>query len=193
METRLNAAPPDPDDIRLTTSGRLKGGVELSLDEVNKLAALWNGQSPLGADRLAAFRSHAIAHASSGEFIASIKLKGRANERGMVWVIPVFRLAEFTLSSVQTTDESGQVVAVSNETVRLPMPVAARVLGLLSQGGDPSDSAADTADGAASYKFDGYKIDVSQKIALTPITARHRSHSREHPPAMSPSSQLVSA
>jgi hypothetical protein len=173
METRLKAEPVDPDDIRLKTSGRLKGGVELGLGEVNKLASLWNGQSPLDADHLSAFNAHAIMHGSSGEFISSIKLKGRANERGMVWVIPVFRLAEFTLSAVQKTDDSGQVVAVTNETVRLPIPVSARVLGLLSQSGDAADTGSGD-DSTATYKFDGYKVDVSQKIALTPITARHR-------------------
>lgn len=169
METRINAAPSDPGEIRLTTSGRLKGGIELSFDEVNKLAGLFGGQTPLDADRLAALRAHTLAHAESGEFIAAIKLKGRANERGMVWVVPVFRLAEFTLSAVQKTDNSGQVVAVTNETVRYPIPVAARVLGLRSQAGEGG------GDGATEqpYKFDGYTVDVSQKVALTPIADRH--------------------
>ena len=172
IETRLNAAPSDPDEIRLTASGRLKGGIELSFEEVNKLAELFGAQ-PLDADRLAALRAHAVAHAESGEFIAAIKLKGRANERGMVWVVPVFRLAEFTLSAVQKIDESGQILSVADETVRYPVPVAARVLGLRSQAGDASGE--DAVDQL--YKFDGYAIDVSQKIALTPITDRRRQKS----------------
>jgi hypothetical protein len=178
METRINAAPSDPDEIRLTTSGRLKGGIELSFDEVNKLAGLFGGQTPLDADRLAALRSHSTAHAESGEFVANIKLKGRANERGLVWVVPVFRLAEFTLSAVQKVGDSGQVTSVANETVRYPIPVAARVLGLRSQSGDGSgESATDQP-----YKFDGYTIDLSQKIALTPIANRHhRPHAASAP------------
>lgn len=180
METRLNAAPSDPDEIRLSTTGRLKGGIELSFDEVNKLAGLFGGQRPLDADRLAALRSHTTAHAESGELVASIKLKGRAKERGLVWVVPVFRLAEFTLSAVQKIGESGQVASVANETVRYPIPVAARVLGLRSQSGDG------TGDGATDqpYKFDGYTIDVSQKVALTPIAnRRHRPHAPASPGA----------
>ena len=117
IETRLNAAPSDPDEIRVTTSGRLKGGIEVSFEEVNKLAELF-GVQPLDGDRLAALLAHAVAYAESGEFIAAINLKGRANERGMVWVVPVFRLGEFTLSAVQKIDESGQVLSVADETVR---------------------------------------------------------------------------
>jgi hypothetical protein len=120
IETRLNAAPSDPDEIRVTTSGRLKGGIEVSFEEVNKLAELF-GVQPLDGDRLAALRAHAVAYAESGEFIAAINLKGRANERGMVWVVPVFRLGEFTLSAVQKIDESGQVLSVADETVRYPV------------------------------------------------------------------------
>jgi len=181
METRLNAAPSDPDSIRLTTSGRLKAGIELSFDEVNKLGGLFDGQTPLDADRLAALRSHTTAHAESGEFVANIKLKGRAKERGLVWVVPVFRLAEFTLSAVQKISDSGQVASVANETVRYPIPVAARVLGLRSQSGndDSGDAATDQP-----YKFDGYTIDLSQKVALTPITnRRHRPHAPAAPDA----------
>jgi hypothetical protein len=175
METRLKASPSDPDDIRLTTRGRLKGGIELSLDELNKLAGLFAGQTPLDADRLAGLRAHAVAHAESGELVARIKLKGRASERGMVWVVPVFRLAEFTLSAVRKTDDSGQVVAVADETVRCPVPVAARVLGLRSRSGDGGAPAATDPP----YEFDGYAIDVSEKVALTPLADRRR---RTHAP-----------
>jgi hypothetical protein len=87
-----------------------------------------------------------------------------------VWVVPVFRLAEFTLSAIGKTDESGQVVAVSNETVRFPVPVAARVLGLRST---TSDTAAE-GDPDQPYKFDGFTVDTSQKIALTPIAHARR-------------------
>jgi hypothetical protein len=87
----------------------------------------------------------------------------------------VFRLAELTLSAVQKTDDAGQVISVANETVRYPVSVAVRVLGLRSQSGDASgDDATEQP-----YRFDGYTIDVSQKVALTPIADRHR---RPHPP-----------
>jgi hypothetical protein len=132
METKLKTTPPDPDALTLTVGGRLKGGVELTIGELNKLRALWDGQSPLDAEHLAALQSDAIAHANSAEFVTNLRLKGRAGERGMVWIVPVFRMVQFTLSSVQKTDDAGQVVAVADETIQFPMPVAARVLGLTS-------------------------------------------------------------
>ena len=46
------------------------------------------------------------------------------------------------------TDDSGQVVAVTNETVRYPIPVAARVLGLRSQAGDGSADGATVSQGS---------------------------------------------
>jgi hypothetical protein len=135
METKLHGGTPDEQSIYARTEGKLKGGIELSLSELNKLSALWDNQAPLDGDHLAAFKSHAIARANSGELLSHLSLKGRAGERGMVWVVPVFQLVEFTLSGVQKTDDAGQVVAVADEKVRFPMPVAARVLGMKSDGG----------------------------------------------------------
>ena len=80
-----------------------------------------------------ALRTKAVARNAAGEFVYPLRLKGQASVRGMVWVIPVFKLFEFTLNAVQKTDETGQVVSSSDETVRFPLPVAARVLGLKSE------------------------------------------------------------
>jgi hypothetical protein len=102
---------------------------------VNKLCSLWDGQSPLDADHLAAFKSHSVARAANGEFLTNIKLRGRAAERAMVYVVPVFQLIEFTLGKVEKIDDCGQVIAASDEKVRFPMAVAARVLGLKSSTG----------------------------------------------------------
>jgi hypothetical protein len=51
--------------------------------------------------------------------------------------------------------------------VRLPLPVAVRILGLTSsdaEGGDEAETGAD----ADAYRFDGFAIRISDKIALTP-------------------------
>jgi hypothetical protein len=133
METRILRGPTDDQGLSAKTEGRMKAGIELSMDELNKLMPLWEGQAPLDADKLEALRTKAVARNAAGEFVYPLKLKGQASVRGMVWVIPVFKLFEFTLNAVQKTDETGQVVSSSDETVRFPLPVAARVLGLKSE------------------------------------------------------------
>jgi hypothetical protein len=132
METKLLRAKPDPESVTNRIEGRMKAGIELSVAEVNKLLPLWNA-TPLDAARLEALSTSAFAKANAGELVRNLKLRGRASERGLVWVIPVFKLFELTLGTVQTSDATGQIVAVSEETVRFPLPVSARIIGLKSQ------------------------------------------------------------
>jgi hypothetical protein len=99
--------------------------------------------------------------------VSRIHLKGRAAERGLVWVVPVFKLVEFTLGAVESADETGQVTAVADEKVRLPLPVAVRILGLKSSDEEPGDGGDEPQ-----YFFDGFKIEASDKVALMPGGAR---------------------
>ncbi len=132
METKMLRAGTEADDLSAKTAGRMKAGIELSIAELNKLIPLWDGQSLLDLDRLEALRTEVVAQNAAGEFIYPLKMKGKASERGMVWIIPVFRLFEFTLSSVQKADDTGQIVSTSDEKARFPLPVAARILGMKS-------------------------------------------------------------
>jgi hypothetical protein len=133
METKLLKAAADPESLSVKTTGRMKAGIELSLAELNKLAPLWSGQAALDADKLEALKTADFAKANAAELITSLKLSGRAGERGMVWAIPVFNLIECTLSSVSKTDDSGQVTALADETIRFPLPVSVRLIGLKSR------------------------------------------------------------
>jgi hypothetical protein len=133
METKVLRAAKDRESLVDRTQGRMKAGIELSVAELNKLAALWDGSAPLDEPRLDAFRTPEFARANGKEVVSHFKLKGRAAERGMVWVIPVFQRAEFTLASVERTDDAGQVVTIADEKVRFPLPVAVRAIGLKSK------------------------------------------------------------
>jgi hypothetical protein len=97
------------------------------------LLPLWPAHAELDGDRLEALNSEAVARNRSGEFLHSLKLKGRAGQQGMIWIVPIFKLFDVTLQTIQTTDESGQLLAVAEETVQFPFPVSARVIGLKSQ------------------------------------------------------------
>jgi hypothetical protein len=46
--------------------------------------------------------------------------------------VPVFNLIECTLSSISRTDDAGQVTALTDETIRFPLPVSMRLTGLKS-------------------------------------------------------------
>ena len=133
MDTKILKARTDPESLSARTEGRIKAGIELSISELNKLISLWNGGSPLDADRINALKTEAFASNNAGEFIQNFKLKGKAADRGMVWVVPVFKLFELTLSAVSHVDGTGQVTAMSEEKARFPLPVSARVIGLKSK------------------------------------------------------------
>jgi hypothetical protein len=133
METRVLRAQEDDESVADRTQGRLKAGIELSVAELNKLASLWDAGTALDPERLEAFRTDTFARANASEFVHRVRLKGKAGQRGMVWVGPILQLFEFTLATPQKVEETGQVIAVAAEKVRFPLPVAARVIGLRSE------------------------------------------------------------
>ncbi len=130
METKKLTAEKDPDSLVEKMEGRMKSGIELSLTELNKLCSLWDKQSPLTPEKLNAFKTNYFAKNNANELIYNIKLKGRANTRGMIWVVPIFKLVNFTLGTIKTTNESGQVTEVMDEQVQFPLPTSARILGV---------------------------------------------------------------
>ena len=146
MQTRLSSPPDDKsDEIRIQTSGKMKGGVECSVDELAKLAALWDGEPPLDADHVAAFRSADFVRNAASDAVASIKVDGPSEERAVVWVVPVVQLVDYTLGSVASTDDKGQVTDVKDEHAHFPTPVAIRVLALRSGEGSDAGSEGDGA------------------------------------------------
>jgi hypothetical protein len=166
METRFLAGGDDTDSVAASTQGRMKGGIELSVEELNKLAALWDGGTPLDAGHLDALRSPELAKGAGGEIVQRLKLDGRAAERGLVWVVPVLAPVEFTLGAVQSANDAGQVTAVGEEKVQLPLPTAVRILGLKSGETETEDG----EEGEPTYAFEGFRIDVNERVALTPAT-----------------------
>jgi len=132
METRMLKGPQDKENLTEKTEGRMKGGLECSIRELNKLSTLWDKQTLLPEDKLTALRNARFAGNNISECIYNVKLKGKAGERGMVWVIPVLKLVAITLNKIKTTNESGLVTAVEEEIVQFPLPTAARIIGLKS-------------------------------------------------------------
>lgn len=132
MNTKVLQGRKDEDSVREKTEGKMKGGIELSVAELNKLIPLWNGDPVLEPEKLEAFKTESFARNNAREFVYRLNLKGKASDRGMVWVIPIFKLIEFTLGSALKMNEDGQVIEVSEEKVGFPLPVSARIIGLKS-------------------------------------------------------------
>ena len=132
METKILKEAEDPDSTTQAVRGRMKGGIELSLAELNKLTTLWSGPPVLDRANLEALNAQPFLQSAARELKYNFKLRGRAGKAGMIWVIPTFRLFALTLSSITATDDTGQVTSTSETDVQFPLPVAARLIGLKS-------------------------------------------------------------
>jgi hypothetical protein len=132
METKILQEVDDPESITLGVRGRMKAGIELSVVELNKLIPLWGASPVLEAAKLEALSARPFLDSAARELRYSFKLKGRAGEAGMIWVVPVFKLFGVTVSAVTAADDTGQVNATSEEDLQFPLPVAARLIGLKS-------------------------------------------------------------
>ena len=133
IETKMLKPETDSESMTELTKGRMKAGIELSIVEVSKLCAMWDGEPVPDAEKLEAFKNEAFIKNNATEFIYNPKLRGRKDERGMIWVVPVFKLFDFTLNKIVNNNETGQVTEVTEERLRFPLPVSARVIGLLSE------------------------------------------------------------
>jgi len=132
METKFLLAKKDDESLTDRTEGRLKAGIELSIMELNKMCTLWDHQQPLSSEKLSALKNSSFIENNNCEFISTLKLKGKRNQRGMVWVIPILKLYNLTLSTVKTSNAFGQITEVQDEQVQFPLPTSARILGLKS-------------------------------------------------------------
>jgi hypothetical protein len=79
--------------------------------------------------------------------------------------VPVIKLIDFTLGSVTSADDNGQVTAIADEHASFPLPISLRVLELVS--GDLGD-ASEPADDEPVYHFDGYRVEQRDKVELIP-------------------------
>lgn len=162
METKILQGESDPESLTARFDGKMKAGIELSLGELDKLSPMFDKGVQLDPEIFHVIATSSFAQAGSGEVTYPLKLKGKAGQRGVVWMIPIFRQFEVVLGTTQNADPSGQITAVGEQKVQFPLPVAIRALGLRS---NPD---AETSEDSGDYKFDGFEVVFSEKIALTP-------------------------
>lgn len=170
MTTRTQRQPQD-EGLRVTTRGRMKSGLEVSVHELNRLLPLWPGETELTPDDLAAFTAPGWLAAQGGDAITQVRMEGPRDTRGQVWAVPVLKLRAFTIAEATEVDPYGQVVATRDHPVHFPVVETVRVLGLrsLKDAGESGDAVeAGTSEAPASYRFDGYDVVLNSLVGLDP-------------------------
>jgi hypothetical protein len=110
--------------------GKLKAGMEYSLDELNRLLQLIDSSRPLLTEQeLAALRSDDFAERfnQAGRYRAG--LRGRAGDAGVMWVYPEVKLQGVVLQKASELNENGLVRRVTEHRVTFPLPALVHFIG----------------------------------------------------------------
>ena len=132
MPTKMLKGTHDNESLTEKQEGRMKGGIEISINELNKLCSLWDKQPVLPDEKRDALKNILFITSNASECIYHAKLRGKASQRGMIWVGPVLKLFSCKLNKIKTTNESGLVTEVEEEIIQFPLPVSVRIIGIKS-------------------------------------------------------------
>ncbi len=132
VDSRLALAAQEPDDRTHKLHGRLKSGMELSLEELAKLLPLLFDQPPLEAGLLAALKSSELRPLLDLQATTHLRFSGKRSQVGVIWVYPEVTLAEIRLGDVTEVDPNGQVLSTRERRVPFPLPSSLHFVALKS-------------------------------------------------------------
>lgn len=124
VETRMKLNNPEPGATRKSWKGKIKSGLEVSPEELNKLIPMISSYPLLEDEKLQALKSDDVRRDFNLAGIAQVEMKGRDEEIGMIWAYPEISMTAITLGKTTGTNANGQVTAISEETVYFPRPVS---------------------------------------------------------------------
>ena len=108
---------------------RLRTGLMLGLDVLNRLGTQLTSEPALDADRLTALRGADFRARFAQAALARLTLRGRAADRAALWVYPEVRMERLVLQRIVTVNADGIVTELAEDVARFPMPVLAHFIG----------------------------------------------------------------
>ena len=121
IETRLQVdKDQEADQTRLKIIGKMKSGLEVSPVGLNNILPAIGNYPSLSTEQLKALMTDELEIQMNQESNLRIELKGRKDERGVIWVYPEVTIYEIILSKISATNESGQVISTMDENVFFP-------------------------------------------------------------------------
>lgn len=121
IESKLKAEPQEEENpYRMSVTGKLKSGLEVSPVELNKLIPMISAYPMLTEQQLSAFKTDDLQKRYDQEAKATLELRGTKNETGAVWAFPETAIHKVILSKVSKTDQKGQVTEITDEQVYFP-------------------------------------------------------------------------
>ena len=129
LETVNNLA---SEDGRRT--GAMKSGMELSLQTLNEIIpSLDSKLNPLDDEQLSALTRDDFSDRFNQSAQYRIRLRGRPEDTGAVWVYPEVKLQTVVLKKAAATNGNGNIVSFDDHPVRFPMPSLVHVIGVRSE------------------------------------------------------------
>lgn len=121
VESKLKAAPQEEENqYRMSITGKLKSGLEVSPVELNKLIPMISKYPVLTEPQLSAFKTDDLQRKFNLEAKATLELRGLKHEAGAVWTFPEVAMHKVILSKATRTNETGQVTEITDEEVYFP-------------------------------------------------------------------------
>jgi len=130
METRLAADPAAPGSTRAIT-GKMRAGMEISVDMLNAVAARHG--NPLPPAFLQAFRKADLRPDLDREATTRLRLRGREGQLGVVWAFPGLVMRDVDFLEPVAQDDHGQVTGVRRTTLAFPVPDRVHFLAMRSK------------------------------------------------------------
>jgi hypothetical protein len=110
-------------------TGRLKSGMEWGLEALNALLPILDKGAPLSLEELRALDTPQFAHRFTQVARIKVDFWGLAGESVALWVYPEVRMTRIALKAIAGVNAHGQVTAMQERTISLPIPEKIHFIG----------------------------------------------------------------